>query len=679
MNVLLDSPRTVVCWAAESSVLDRCVTVLSDAGFDDVVACETESAVRQRATEDDVGCLVVHDSAGADAVVEVCRTLQSAESERPVVVLTDDVSLATEATVAGASATLHTPTDEQLRTVVADTVDAYVDRRTDTEEGRILDAMLDGLETPLYAKDTEGRHLKLADLQNDQDPADAIGKTDIELYGDESPAFARRAYEDDMTVIETESPVFNRDESHAEGGNRYWSRTTKVPWYDDDGRLKGLVGVSHDITELKHKEIRLDEVRDRFREFSRHLSHDLQNPLQVASGYLEMAKASGDTEPLERVEEALDRMSEMIADMSSAASHRGGDDESSTTFPLATLVEDVWDHLSTGEAELVVEIPDDYLVHAQKTEVRGVFEGLLEDAIEHDQPASTADGESVQPPATDVTVTVGLTEDGGFYLADDGPGVPELELDAHADPDAITDADSPISGLALVERIVMRNNWSVTVTDGAETGPRVEIRNCLGVHDRSPPTSRESIPLSETVSVGDLQQQGSVEYDEAADEWTVAGDGRDIWRQTNEFKFAYARVDGPVRIQGQITDLDHVAKFTKAGLMIRDSLNEDAAYGFVGTTPVRGTEFLWRAQSGTDGVSQQPPIQPFDVDWYRVERVGDRITASLSTDGDHWERIDERRIELGDPVYVGLAVSSVVRGVVAEATFRNVSVTALDP
>jgi len=699
MNVLLEPPRTVVCVAADQSVANELARRLSECDFDDVISCETVEA-SERIESTNCGCVVLHDGVGHDEVVDRCRNVRSTDPDLPlIVVIEDDTdSIATAATVAGASATLQTPDDDQLQTVVADELSAYVRHRTAAEESEILDAMLDGLETPLYAKDTAGRHLKLADIRDGLDPSDAIGKTDIELYGDESSQFAREAYEDDLTVLESGTAVFNRDESHGASGTQHWSRTTEVPWYDDEEQLKGLVGISHDITELKQQEARLEEVRDRFREFADHLSHDLQNPLQVASGYLEMAKESGDPAAFERVETALDRMEEMIDDMSAIASHRGTEADNATTFRLTGLVDGVWSILSTGEAQLVNDLPEDYLAHAEQSELRPLLENLLQNAVDH---GATGDRRWVEDPAeagsestTDsiaVTVRVGLTDDGGFYVEDDGPGLPEQVRNRLRQDDANGATDEVGTGLEIVESIASRNDWSITVSEselddgeatpdeGGETasGTRFEIRNCLGAPDRTPPLSRQSLSLSETATVGDPRESGLVEYDEDADEWTVAGDGEDIWGQYNDFKFAYARVDGAARIEGRVVDVDHVGEYTKAGLMIRDDLSEDATYGYAGTTPIRGTELLWRTVRGEDGTSQQLAAEPFTVDWYRIDRIGDRVTAYLSTDGNTWDPVDERRIDVSDPVYLGLAVSSVVPGVVAEATFDNVSVSTL--
>ena len=670
MNVLLEPPSTVRCVVPDSDVADEITAALQES-VDDVVATIDTGTAPEWLDAENWGCLVVHDGIGAHRVRELCESVRGARPDVPIVIAIESgaTELATDVAVAGACAPLFDPDPETLRTVVADRLDRYVRRRTNAEESEILTAMLDGLETPLYAKDTEARHVLLAEVRGGLDPEAALGKTDLDIYLDEAPEFARQAYEDDTTVLETETPVLNRDESHGPEGSEHWSRTTKVPWYGSDGQLKGLVGISHDISELKRKEERLEEVRDRFQQFAQHLSRDLQNPLQVASGYLEMARSTGDGDALDRVEEALDRMSEMIDDMSTVASHRGAEDGSETTFDFAELVETLWSHMSTGDAVLQVDLPTDYLVHGEKVELRPLVETLLRNAVEG-VPVGGASGEpTARRHREDLTVTVGLTDDLGFYVTDDAPVSPSA------------DDGSPTESRVdwgLVDDIARRNDWHIEKAERSRRGTRIEVRNCLGARDRSAPDTLGSHDLTETTAVGTLQEPGRVEYDEATDEWLVAGDGEDIWRQYNDFKFAYARVDGPVRIQGHITDVEHVNEFSKAGLMIRDDLDTDATYGYAGTTPTRGSELLWRTTRGADGTSQQLAAEPFPVEWYRLDRVGDRITAWLSTDGQEWDTVDERRIDADDPVFVGLAVSSVVPGVVAEATFRDVSVETLD-
>lgn len=540
MNVFLDPSRTVRCVAPASGAADELASTLRER-VDDVVSTVDRDKEPAWLDSDDWGCLVVHDGIGKERVLELCERVRAARSDVPVVVV---VASGAESLVTAVGVEQCTPLVDpgpgELRTAVADRLEQYVRLRTNAEEREILTTMLERLETPLYAKDTAGRHLRLADVRGGLDPD----------------------------------------------------------------------------------------------------------------------------------EEALDRISEMIDDTSTVASHRGTEEGSATTFALGELVETLWAHMSTGDATLRVELPDDYLVHAEKAELRPLVETLLRDAVE----GVSVDGSGGEPSAPretgDLTVTVGLTDDLGFSVATDASAGSFREDDG--------DRTGSRVDWGLVDNVAQRNDWHVEAVEQPGGGSQVEVRNCLGAVDRSPPDTLGSIELSETATVGALQQPGRVEYDPAADEWTVAGDGEDIWRQYNDFKFAYARVDGPVRIQGHVADVEHVHEFSKGGLMVRDDLDPDATYGFAGTTPTRGSELLCRTTSGADGTSQQLAAEPFPVEWYRLDRVGDRITAWLSTDGQSWHTVHERRIDVSDPVYVGLAVSSVVPGVVAEATFRGVGVERLD-
>jgi hypothetical protein len=70
--------------------------------------------------------------------------------------------------------------------------------------------------------------------------------------------------------------------------------------------------------------------------------------------------------------------------------------------------------------------------------------------------------------------------------------------------------------------------------------------------------------------------------------------------------------------------------------MIRDSLDEDAPAGYVGETESNQTESLWR--TARDGLTRSQHIEggALGTHWYRVDRVGDRLTCSVSDDGEEW-------------------------------------------
>jgi signal transduction histidine kinase len=105
----------------------------------------------------------------------------------------------------------------------------------------------------------------------------------------------------------------------------------------------------------------------------------------------------------------------------------------------------------------------EFTVVGDESRVRQLFENLFRNAIEH--------------AGEDVTVTVGVLDNGdGFYIADDGPGIPDEDRDRVFDSGYTTIEDGSGLGLVTVQRIVDAHNWSVTVTDSNDGGARFEIK-----------------------------------------------------------------------------------------------------------------------------------------------------------------------------------------------------------
>jgi len=92
----------------------------------------------------------------------------------------------------------------------------------------------------------------------------------------------------------------------------------------------------------------------------------------------------------------------------------------------------------------------------------------LRNARDHGAPPSASERQGV-------SVTVGTLPE-GFYVADDGPGIPDSERDAVFEQGYSTSDDGTGLGLAIVERIVDGHGWSITVTESDAGGACFELR-----------------------------------------------------------------------------------------------------------------------------------------------------------------------------------------------------------
>jgi len=73
-----------------------------------------------------------------------------------------------------------------------------------------------------------------------------------------------------------------------------------------------------------------------------------------------------------------------------------------------------------------------------------------------------------------VKIRIG-TLDSGFYLADDGPGIPADEREAVFESGYTTSEDGTGLGLRIVKRIVEAHGWEIESTNSASGGAGFEI------------------------------------------------------------------------------------------------------------------------------------------------------------------------------------------------------------
>jgi PAS domain S-box-containing protein len=249
----------------------------------------------------------------------------------------------------------------------------------------------------------------------------------------------------------TEAAITTRDGRHIEHEFR------GVRMTDDAGNPTGIIGIARDITARKEREADLKAERDRLDEFASIISHDLRNPLTIASGRLELAQAECDSDHLDDVAAAIDRSQTLIQDILRLA--RSGDTIGTPEpVPIATLVEDCWGVIPAEAATLNVETSQ--TVSADRSSLRQLVENLLANAVEHG-------GE-------DVAVRVGDLPE-GFYIGDDGVGIPEEEHEKIFEAGYSLTEETTGFGLGIVKQIVDAHGWEIRVVDSDDGGTRVEI------------------------------------------------------------------------------------------------------------------------------------------------------------------------------------------------------------
>ncbi len=302
--------------------------------------------------------------------------------------------------------------------------------------------------------------------------------------------------------------------------------------YDHGGERYVLV-MHVDITERKLLERRTREQADRMESFATLLSHDLRNPLSVALAHAEMLEldddvdidAEGDRSPLRA---SLERMESIIDEALVLATIDAV--EEPELLALSRAVETAWTTVRTDDAS--VAVVDDVAIRADPSLLTHLFENLFRNAVEHGStspdsrtrrdavehgstsPASRTQQDAVEHGSTssdDVDrgrdgprIEIGalesasadgddgtaeVDEDGarpadwtgeaadydGFYVEDDGPGIPPDERERVFES-GYSSAGGSGFGLAIVRDVADAHGWSITVGEGRNGGARFEVR-----------------------------------------------------------------------------------------------------------------------------------------------------------------------------------------------------------
>jgi len=164
--------------------------------------------------------------------------------------------------------------------------------------------------------------------------------------------------------------------------------------------------------------------------------------------------------------------------------------------------------------------------------------------------------------------------------------------------------------------------------------------------------------------------------------YTMTGSGADIWNvngvEADEFHFAYKMLTGAGSIIARVDSVENTNGWSKAGVMIRESLSPDSAHAFTCVTPGNGVASQGRpSTSGASFNTNQTGIAaPY---WVKLERsISGLFTVSHSANGTSWQPVTgatPQNIAMGANVYIGLALTSHDAAQTCQAIFSNVTTT----
>jgi diguanylate cyclase (GGDEF)-like protein/PAS domain S-box-containing protein len=174
-------------------------------------------------------------------------------------------------------------------------------------ERNFFGALMNNIPDSIFFKDLNSRIVRInmacAKKHGIENPEDAIGKTDFDFFSEEH---AQQAYNDEQNVIKTGKPIVDFEEKETyEDKEDKWASTTKMPWYDENGNIIGIFGITRDVTDKKKVEEKVEYLsfhdaltglynRAFFDEELKRLDTERQLPITIVMGDLNGLKVIND-------------------------------------------------------------------------------------------------------------------------------------------------------------------------------------------------------------------------------------------------------------------------------------------------------------------------------------------------------------------------------------------------
>lgn len=325
--------------------------------------------------------------------------------------------------------------------------------------------LMDSIDTAVIALDGRDR---IVDLNRHARATFDLEDGDIGAPIDRVSGFGFDVSECLGTAADGEQTV---GETRHGGSERYYG-VTVTPIEEKRGNADEPLGrllLVRDITQQREREHELERQNERLDQFAAIVSHDLRNPLHVASGYAALAEENCDSDgdAFRKVHEAHDRMTAMIEELLTMA-RTDIDADRLDDIELVELVQRVWGTARTPDVTLVVDIEPETTAKADPTLLSHMLENLFENAAIHN--------------GRPLEITVGVLFDGqtptGIYVEDDGGGIDPEDSETVFDRGYTTEAEGRGIGLSIVSEYADAHGWEIELTESESGGARFEF---LGV------------------------------------------------------------------------------------------------------------------------------------------------------------------------------------------------------
>ena len=269
------------------------------------------------------------------------------------------------------------------------------------EHQQLLSTLVDSLPLNVYVKDLESRKILVNKSECNylgKKAIDLIGKTDFDLFEEK---YAQISREEDLQVMKNLTPIIGKETKSVLNGKVTHHLTSKIPYFDLDGKVCGLIGMSMDITQMKKKEEQLRSLNtiavmqnQKLISFAHIVSHNLRSHsanFSMLLGFLDAEK-----DPTERLRlikmlrQASDNLLETLANLNQVV------DVNSNTLVIkknvhlrhavVKVLQDQSALLEHNHAQVTNHVPEELQINCVPAYLDSILLNLVSNAVKYKSP-----------------------------------------------------------------------------------------------------------------------------------------------------------------------------------------------------------------------------------------------------------------------------------------------------
>ncbi len=274
------------------------------------------------------------------------------------------------------------------------------------EGGLMFKTLIDNLPLNVYIKDVDSKRILVNKSECEylgfQHPSELIGKNDFDIYPTDTAQISR---DEDLAVMRTLEPILGRETINRKKDGIVTSfLTSKMPLVGENGIVKGLVGISLDISDLKQKELELRDLinvtslqNKKLVDFAHIISHNLRSHAANFAMLLEFLQNEVKEPEREKIVEmlitasdnlleTLDNLNEVVAISSNTNIEKK---PVSLSMAINKVVQNLSDLLKTNHVKIECDIADGTFVNVVPDYLDNILSNFISNGVKYKDPLRT--------------------------------------------------------------------------------------------------------------------------------------------------------------------------------------------------------------------------------------------------------------------------------------------------